>query len=150
MRNQKVKIYTIGVSGKTAEQFFELLKSHNIRRLLDIRLRNDSHLLGFTRRAHLPYLLREVCGAEYAHKSDLAPTAALLDDWSAKTISWATYERRFVPLLEQRKIAAKFDRVYFRTPTVLLCAESKALQCHRRLVAQHLAEKYPGLEVVHL
>jgi uncharacterized protein (DUF488 family) len=150
MKDQKATIYTIGSSGKTAEDIFEKLKAHGIRRLLDVRLRNDSHLLGFTRRAHLPYLLREICGAEYQHEPDLAPSAELLDAWSSKTISWATYERRFVPLLEQRKVVAKFSRAYFATPTALLCSEPKASQCHRRLVAEHLATRYPELQVVHL
>jgi uncharacterized protein (DUF488 family) len=63
-----VRIHTIGFQGKTAEEFFEALKSASIKSLIDVRLRNDSHLAGFARRVHLEYFLEEICGAEHVHE----------------------------------------------------------------------------------
>ena len=46
-KGKSIKLYTIGSSNKTAGRFFELLKEHAIQRLIDVRRRNDSHLLGY-------------------------------------------------------------------------------------------------------
>ncbi len=47
---QKNKVlYTIGFTGKSAEEFFSLLKKSGVRILLDIRLNNVSQLAGFTK-----------------------------------------------------------------------------------------------------
>ena len=45
-----MKIYTIGFGQKTAENFFEKLKSNGIKKLIDIRLNNKSQLAGFTKK----------------------------------------------------------------------------------------------------
>ncbi len=142
-------IYTIGFQGRTAQEFFEALKAVGIRRLIDVRLRNDSHLAGFARRVHLEYLLREICGAEYVHEPLLAPSDDILDAWRGKSLSWDEYEKRFGALLTERKVEGVIDRNIFDVPTVLLCAEPKADRCHRRLVAEYLAGKWGG-EVEHL
>jgi len=143
-------IYTIGFQGKTAEEFFEALKGAGIRRLVDVRLRNNSHLAGFARRVHLEYFLKEICGADYVHEPLLAPTVELLDSWRAKTLPWDEYEKRFGALLKQRKIEDVIDKSVFSVPSVLLCSEPKAERCHRRLVAEYLAGKWGGAEIVHL
>ncbi len=129
-------IFTIGFQGKTAESFFEALKGAGIKRLIDVRLRPDSHLAGFARRVHLEYLLREVCGANYVHEPCLAPTDELLDAWREKKVSWDEYERRFNRILTKRRVETAIDRELFDVPTVLLCSEPKADRCHRRLVAE--------------
>jgi len=143
-------IYTIGFRGKTAEEFFEALKAAGIKRLVDVRLRNDSHLAGFARRVHLEYLLKEICGADYVHEPRLAPTDEILDAWRAKKLPWVEYEKRFGPLLEEREVEQAIDRSVFSVPSVLLCSEPKADRCHRRLVAEYLAERWSGVGVEHL
>ena len=54
-----MEIYTVGFTQKTAAQFFELLRRHGIRRLVDVRLNNVSQLAGFSKRDDLAYFLRE-------------------------------------------------------------------------------------------
>ncbi len=39
-----IKLYTIGFKKKSAQEFFELLKAYNVKRLIDIRLNNTSQL----------------------------------------------------------------------------------------------------------
>ena len=145
-----VVIHTIGFKGRTAEDFFEALKAAGIKRLIDVRLRNDSHLAGFARRVHLDYLLRGICGIEYVHEPLLAPSDDILDDWLGKRLPWDEYVKRFGALLKKRKVEAVIDRSLFVVPTVLLCSEPKADTCHRRLVAEYLAGKWGGVEVEHL
>ncbi len=143
-------IYTIGFTQKTAEQFFESLRRVGIRRLLDVRLNNVSQLAGFSKRDDLRYFLRELCGADYLHEPMLAPTQDLFDEVTKRKGSWQEYERRFRALMRERKIEQRLDRHLFDVPTVLLCSESTAEYCHRRLVLEYLQSTWGGLTIVHL
>lgn len=144
-----MKIYTIGFAKKNATTFFGILKKAGIRRLIDIRLYNVSQLAGFTKRDDLAFFVREICGADYVHELLLAPTAELLDAVK-KGGSWAEYETGFCKLITERKIETAVDRHLFDVPAVLLCSEPTADQCHRRLVAEHLRDKWGDVEIVHL
>lgn len=145
-----MEVYTTGFAGKTAGEFFEPLRRRGIRRLLDVRLNNSSQLAGFTRRKDLPYFLQELCGAEYIHEPLLAPTAGMLADYRKNGGSWEEYERRFLGLMAERRIETALDRELFAVPTVLLCSETTAERCHRRLVLAYLRGRWGDLEIVHL
>jgi uncharacterized protein (DUF488 family) len=145
-----VEVYSIGFTKKTAEQFFSLLKSAGIRRLLDVRLNNVSQLAGFSKREDLQYFLREICGAEYRHEAQLAPTKEMLDDYKKHKGTWEEYERRFLALMAARKVEEKLDAGIFDVPTVLLCSEPEPDHCHRRLVLEYLQQKWPNLTIHHL
>ena len=67
-------VYTIGFTRKSAAEFFGLLRSAGVRRLVDVRLNNLSQLAGFTKRDDLAFFVKELCGAEYVHEPRLAPT----------------------------------------------------------------------------
>jgi uncharacterized protein (DUF488 family) len=161
-----VDLYTIGFTKKSAEQFFGLLRVHGVRRVIDIRLRNQTQLAGFTKKDDLAYFLR-LHKIEYVHEPLLAPTAELLDAYrGAKRLSsrdpepvsgpgggrigWEEYEKRFIALLEERRIEKAIKKSDFRKPSALLCSEPTPEQCHRRLVAEHLAKRWPGVTVHHL
>jgi uncharacterized protein (DUF488 family) len=145
-----MEIYTIGFTQTTAERFFGRLREAGVGRLLDVRLNNSSQLSGFAKAKDLPYFLRELVGAEYEHEPLLAPTQQLLDDYKKKGGSWDSYEPEFLKLMRQRRIEAVLDPADFETPTVLLCSEAGAEQCHRRLVCEYLSEHWPDLEAIHL
>lgn len=147
-----MRIFTIGFAGKTAEEFFAALRGAKIRRLLDLRLRNVSQLTGFTKKDDLPFLLREICGAEYIHEPLLAPTDELLDGHRKKKLGWSAYETEFMRLMKARKVEERFPPEFFELPTVLLCSEPSADHCHRRLVIEYLNSKWTGsaIEPVHL
>jgi uncharacterized protein (DUF488 family) len=145
-----MEIYSIGFTQKTAEQFFSLLKSAGIRRLLDVRLNNVSQLAGFAKRQDLPFFLEEICRAEYRHEPLLAPTQDILDSYKKKKGSWPEYESKFLALLSERRIEEALDRSLFSIPTVLLCSEPTPERCHRRLVLEYLKEKWQDLRAIHL
>jgi hypothetical protein len=44
-----------------AAEFFEVPRRAGIKRLLDVRSNNPSQLAGFTKRADLPFFLKEIC-----------------------------------------------------------------------------------------
>ena len=147
-----MEIYTIGFTKTTAADFFGRLKSAGIRRLIDVRLNNVSQLAGFAKKDDLAYFLRELCDAEYVHAPLLAPTRELLDSLKKRKGSWEEYEAGFMELLRQRRVEEKLAPAYFEGPSVLLCSEDTAVHCHRRLVLEYLAEKWPSASVnaVHL
>ena len=64
-----ITIYTIGFTKKTAEQFFELLRKHNVKRIVDIRLNNTSQLASFAKMPDLKYFLDKICSIGYEAKS---------------------------------------------------------------------------------
>jgi uncharacterized protein (DUF488 family) len=146
-----MKVYSIGFTGKTAEQFFGALRRAGVRRLLDVRLHNTSNMAGFTKQRDLPFFLREVCDVEYRHEPVLSPSEELFRGIRGRKIEWAEYERRFLRLLAERRVETRVDRMLFAGPTVLLCAEPTADHCHRRLVLEYLERKWgAGFEPIHL
>ncbi len=145
-----MEIYSIGFTQKSADQFFELLKSHGIRRLIDVRLNNISQLAGFSKRDDLAYFLRELVGAEYRHEPMLAPTQELLDAYKKQKGSWSEYERDFDALMTERRVEERLDPTLFTVPSVLLCSEATPEHCHRRLVIEYLDRHWGGVSAVHL
>lgn len=145
-----MEIYTIGFTKKSAEEFFERLRNSGIERLLDVRLRNTSHLAGFAKKDDLKYFLKKIVDADYDHDTVLAPTDELLSAYRDKDITWDQYEERFRELMEQREIENHLKPGYFDKRTVLLCSEHKPDKCHRRLLVEYLAEAWGNVEAVHL
>ena len=133
-----MEIYTIGFTKKSAEEFFTILKQTGIKRLIDIRLHNQSQLAGFAKQEDLKYFLRELCRAEYRHEPRLAPSEDILEDYRHKRLAWEEYQTRFRQLLAERNVTGFLPRQLFEVPTVLLCSEPQADHCHRRLVAEYL------------
>jgi len=154
-KRRTINLFTIGSKMKTAEEFFTLLKDARVRRIIDVRLENNSHLLSFTKMTHLPYLLSEVGGIGYRHEPKLAPTENILSTWKAsdkKDVDWKRYKRRFNPVLRQRKIETLVKPADLNR-ACLLCSEITPENCHRRLVAEYLHSKWAGkmkIDIVHL
>jgi uncharacterized protein (DUF488 family) len=145
-----VDLYTIGFTQKSAQEFFETLKSAGVRRLVDIRLNAQSQLAGFAKQADLAYFLDKLCRIRYVHEPALAPTPALLEGYRQKTIAWPEYEKIFLDLLEERQILRRLKKKAFARPTVLLCSEARPDHCHRRLVAEYLQRHWDDVAVTHL
>lgn len=145
-----MEIYTAGFTKKSAAEFFQSLRDHGIRRLLDIRLNNVSQLAGFSKRDDLAYFLRELCQAEYRHEPLLAPTQLMLDEYRKQKGGWEEYERQFLALMRERRIEERLRPEMFTTPTVLLCSEATPEHCHRRLVAEYLQARWGDVHIVHL
>ena len=144
-----IHLFTLGFTGKSAKEFFTLLRGAKVRRILDIRLKNNSSLAGFTRQAHLPFFLREICGADYKHIPECAPTLEILDVYKKKELPWASYVEQFMPLIKKRKIE-KILTPELMDYGCLLCSEPSPGQCHRRLVAEYMQGLIPELEITHL
>lgn len=149
MSSDGITIYTIGFSKKDAETFFGKLEEAGIRCVIDVRLRNTSHLAGFTKRDDLRFFLRRVAEIDYVHVPELAPTEALLDDYLKRRIDWLTYEHRFNEIIAARGVETLVTPERLAN-ACLLCSEGLSDKCHRRLVAEYLQRQWGNVRIVHL
>lgn len=144
-----MKVFTIGFTKKPARRFFETLRGSGAKRVVDVRLNNVSQLAGFAKRDDLAYFLDEVCGMQYVHLPELAPTQELLDEYKKRGGDWETYEKRFLGLMEKRHVERTIPKEIIEGGC-LLCSEDKPHHCHRRLVAEYLKRHWGDVEITHL
>jgi uncharacterized protein (DUF488 family) len=144
-----MNVYTIGFTKKSARKFFELIGSSGATRVVDVRLNNVSQLAGFAKRDDLAYFLTTICGVEYVHVPELAPTQEMLDAYKKHGASWAEYEDQFLQLMRERRIEETIPSDLIQDGC-LLCSEDQPHQCHRRLVAEYLNERWGDIHINHL
>ena len=144
-----MKLFTIGFTQKSAEEFFTLLRNAGVKRVLDIRLNNKSQLAGFSKSEDLEFFLRELGGIGYRHVLEMAPTQPLLDKVRKGKGGWDSFEKQFLALMKQRKVEKVLDEKVL-SDACLLCSEHEPDHCHRRLVAEYLQRELGGITIEHL
>ena len=145
-----MNLSTIGFTKTTAERFFGRLMDAGVRRVIDVRLSNTSQLAGFAKARDVEFFLKALGGIAYSHEPLLAPSRAIFDGYRKLGGSWAEFERRFLRLMEERKIETRLDPGFFDRGC-LLCSEHTAQHCHRRLVAEYLADRWDApIRITHL
>ncbi len=143
-------LFTVGFTKKTAKKFFTLLADNGVQRIIDVRLKPNGQLAGFTKRDDLAYFLPRLINCEYHYTALLAPTADILSGYRADH-DWNRYVERFEQLMDQRNVPFSLDRAFYEEKACcLLCSEPTPEQCHRRLVAERIARSWAGTEIVHL
>ncbi|TRU67583.1 MAG: DUF488 domain-containing protein [Microcystis aeruginosa Ma_QC_Ch_20071001_M135] len=147
--NRTINLFTIGFTQKTAQKFFDDLQKAGVKRVIDTRLNNVSPLAGFSKKADLEYFLKVIGGIDYVHVLDLAPTQDILDEYKKKKVDWTIYEQKFRQLISSRRIETKVSPDVINN-ACLLCSEAKPHNCHRRLVAEYLKEKWGNVNICHL
>jgi uncharacterized protein (DUF488 family) len=143
------KIFTIGFTGKTAEEFFSLLEVNDIKNVIDVRLNNNSQPTGYAKKDDLEFFLKRIVSCKYLHRPDFAPTEALLQSYKSNIIDWETYSNEYLELLNFRGALSNLKKDEI-TSRVLLCNEQDPDNCHRRLLAEFIKKKWDEIEVVHL
>lgn len=144
-----MKLFTIGFTRKSAEQFFTTLAQAKVARIADVRLNNISQLAGFSKRDDLRYFGRSICGIDYIHLPALAPEQTMLDEYRKNPRNWDEYERRFLALIKSRAIESILTRDQLDN-ACLLCSEDRPEHCHRRIVAEYLRDAWADVEIIHL
>ena len=123
----------------------DVLNAVRVQAVWDVRLWRTS--------AYVPFYsgenLATVLGARYEYHPEFAPTTEMLAGYKNGRITWADYEKLYRELLAARRptdglAPGDIDRI------CLLCTEKSAVQCHRRLAAEYIAEQIPDTEIVHL
>lgn len=146
------ELFTIGYTKKRLREFVTRIKTAGVDCVVDIRLNNTSQLAGFAKREDLGFLLEEGFGIRYVHMLSLAPTEEILSRYKSGK-DFKAYASSYAELMEGRGMVTSFlksaeDGGWERP--CLLCAEDESDKCHRRLLAEAIAERSSGLEVRHL
>ena len=89
--------------------------------------------------ADLKYFVKAICGMDYKHITDFAPTKELLDKWRKEEVNWEQYTDIYIGLLKNRDIIKKYGIKVFDN-SCFLCSEETPEQCHRRLLVEFLKE----------
>lgn len=149
----EAKICTIGFAGKTAEEFFYLLAQAGVRKIIDIRENREGQLSGFAKYPDLAFFLDRIAGIAYSYEPRLAPTPEIRKTYRA-TKDWGAYEVSFLQLMRDRNIPQSLEPLELSEGIALLCSEPTPVKCHRRIVAELVAEHARGqghsIQVVHL
>ena len=144
-----MNLYTIGFTGKSAEQFFTLVSETKASRLIDIRINRTSQLAGFAKEQDLKFFIPQLTNMEYVVREELAPTKDLLASYRRQDIAWEQFAERYEQLLRERLLQNALSLEDFSN-SILLCSEKEPEKCHRTLLANILIEQFPSLEIVNL
>jgi uncharacterized protein (DUF488 family) len=147
--NDRLPLFTIGFTQKTAETFFEMLRKVSAKRVIDVRLNNVSQLAGFSKRDDLGYFLRSILGIEYLEEPLLAPTQEMLHAYKKGKGAWPEYEEAYRSLIARREVEKRLDPGLMEG-ACHLCSEASPCRCHRTVAAEYLREKWGGFQIRHL
>ena len=132
-------ICTIGFAGKTAEEFFKLLKDAGVQKLVDIRENRIGQLSGFAKYPDLAFFLDRIAGITYCYEPRLAPTPEIRAAYR-QTGDWAAYESSFRILMRERCVPETINLANFDCAVAFLCSEAEPERCHRKIVAEMLSQ----------
>ncbi|HJY64704.1 MAG TPA: DUF488 domain-containing protein [Ignavibacteria bacterium] len=141
-----INVYTIGFTKKSAEKFFELLKIHGVKKIIDTRLKNETQLSGFAKGKDLKYFAKIILNIDYIHRLDMAPTQDILENYRNKIITWEKYSVEYLNLLNERDLGKKINPEELND-SCLLCSEEKPDNCHRRLLAEYIKEYFHNTNI---
>lgn len=141
-----MKLYTIGYAGKTAQEFFTILRDAGVKKVMDVRLYPSTKDSGFAKSKDLAFFLRVLCRISYEHHKEFAPTTTLLKEYKEGSISWTEYEDQYRNICQARRFVLTPDM----DGCCFLCAEPTSEKCHRRLLVEYLAKQEEGVTIIHL
>ncbi len=143
------RIYTIGHSTRSADEFLALLEEQGIKRLVDVRRWPTSRRHPHFSQEPLSDRL-DAAGIEYVHEPDLGGYRKL--EGESPNTAWRSAGfRAYADHLASPEFREALDRVITcaeEVPSAVMCAEAVPWRCHRRLIADALVVR--GHEVVHL
>jgi uncharacterized protein (DUF488 family) len=143
------RLYTIGYERLLPPELVNELRLAGVKRLIDVRYRPQSRRPGMSK-TRLGALLGDH-GIAYEHRRALGTPPDIR--WFFKHGRSAEGRAAFREHVEATAsedldaLAAELDRA---PATALMCLEAEPAECHRRVLAEQLAVRRPGLEVVDL
>lgn len=128
-----MKLFTLGYGGRTPNDLIRLLKTHDVKTVVDVRLRPDRASMGAWTKAKTPdkgieKLLHDA-GIEYRSLIELGNVFLDFEDW----------RDRYQQLLESAGPLLVHRLEQIPLPYCLLCAEKRVADCHRLQLAEYLA-----------
>jgi uncharacterized protein (DUF488 family) len=132
-------IFTVGHSTRSAEELTDLLKSHGVRAIADVRLIpksrryphfNTEQLAQWLPRAGIAYLpMKDLGGLRHPRKDSV-------------NLAWRNESfRGYADYMETEKFQAALENLMQAArhqPTAIMCAEAVPWRCHRSLISDAL------------
>lgn len=145
----KIEIWTIGHSTRSADEFIQILKAHEIRLLIDVRSFPGSRRYPQFNRSNLAeYLART--GINYKHEPRLGGRRTPRKD--SHNTAWQNASfRAYADHMETedfRNGVKDLLELASEARATVMCAEALWWRCHRSLIADYL--KAAGHSVLHL
>lgn len=142
-------LWTIGYEKLSPQSLVAELAAAGVRRVLDVRLRPQSRKPGMSK-TKLGLLLGDH-GIAYEHRRALGTPLEIRGLYrSGHPAQAAAAYRTHVESNAPAELDALADELAASPPTALLCLEAEPRGCHRRVVAEALTERRPGLRVIDL
>jgi len=145
-----MRLYTIGHSTRTLDEFVEALKSFGVRTLVDIRtVPRSRHVPQFNQDTLSQTLPKR--GIRYRHFPGLGGLRKPRSD--SQNTAWRNLSfRGFADYMETREFSDALDELRTLSqeaePVAIMCAEAVPWRCHRSLVADALVAR--GDAVTHI
>jgi uncharacterized protein (DUF488 family) len=142
-------IWTVGYEKLLPPALVAELEAACVRRVIDVRFRPQSRRPGMSK-TRLGALLAEH-GIAYEHRRELGTPPDIRWLFKAGRIAEAAPAfRAHVEAHAADTLDALAAELPGAPPTALLCLEADPAECHRRVVAEAVAVRLPGLEVIDL
>jgi uncharacterized protein (DUF488 family) len=144
------RIWTIGHSTLTIEEFVNALQAHGIKLVADVRLLPGSKRYPQFNKEELAKSLKD-CGINYEHFSELGGRRR--PKKNSRNTAWRNEAfRGYADHMETAEFVRGIMRLREITErdgaTAIMCAEAVWWKCHRSLIADYL--KTQGTEVIHI
>jgi uncharacterized protein (DUF488 family) len=137
-----MKLYTVGYGGRKPDDFIALLKKHDVKIVVDVRLKPERAFMGVYAKSKDPHKgiqgLLEKASIQYIWIAELGNMFRDINDWHEK------YRRH----LDEKGDLVCLKLYELMMPFCLMCCEKNASGCHRKLIADYLVNR--GYEVEHL
>jgi uncharacterized protein (DUF488 family) len=138
-KKEKIRVFTIGHSTHSIEEFVELLKRHRVKRVIDVRtIPRSRHNPQFNREELASSLRAE--GIAYTHLKKLGGLRHSKKDSINRGWRNASF-RGYADYMQTPEFETGLDRATKLAATkrsALMCAEAVPWRCHRSLVADAL------------
>lgn len=144
-----MKIWTVGHSTRGGEEFGEILSSHNLEVLVDVRTYPSSRRYPQFNKAELAEFLKKI-GIEYKHEPRLGGRRTPKPD--SHNTAWRNAQfRGYADHMETddfKNGVRELLELSSAKRVAVMCAEAVWWRCHRSLIADYL--KAEGHEVIHI
>jgi len=134
-------IFEISAYQTSASEFFAKILQNHADLVLDIRLKNESQLCGFTKGKDLAYFVPKICHAAYVHDRFFTPEPGLLDRYIHNWIQWEQYSSEYRSVMEAKNAVGYFQEHYGNYPGVcLIGTATNKRRSHSEVLCELLTE----------
>jgi uncharacterized protein (DUF488 family) len=142
-------IWTIGYEKLLPPELLAELQAAGVQRVLDVRYRPQSRRPGMSK-TRLGDMLAEH-GIAYEHRRGLGTPPDIRWLFKNKRVAEGREQyRAYLETTAAEEVAALAAELDSAPRTALVCLEAEPAECHRRVIAEALRERRPGLRVVDL